>query len=99
MTNNEVKARIAKGAAWLDKWHPGWAMKIDLRSLNMFNCLQCVAGQLFGDYRDLPFQPHWPRGMSGMDMGLTLSVTAYALSSRNFQKLWVAEIKARRRTK
>lgn len=48
MTTEERAAR--KGARWLDKNHPGWAQKIDIRTLQMRNGYQCVLGQCFGGF-------------------------------------------------
>lgn len=41
---------IREGSAWLDIEKPGWAMEIDVASLDLNSCSQCVLGQLFGDY-------------------------------------------------
>jgi hypothetical protein len=38
----------ARGAAFLDERHPGWAFEIDLTRLNMSTCSSCIVGQLFG---------------------------------------------------
>jgi len=42
--------RIERGAALLDDKVPGWQDKIDLATLDMSNCANCVVGQVYGDY-------------------------------------------------
>lgn len=48
MTREEKAAR--RGARYLDKTLPGWAAKIDLRTLDMDSPEHCVIGQTVGDY-------------------------------------------------
>lgn len=47
---SDVAQRVAAGAAWLDANVEGWLDSIDLDTLAMEMCEQCVLGQLFGDY-------------------------------------------------
>jgi len=44
---------VMRGVAWLDEQRPGWEDKIDLDRLRLGSCLDCVIGQLFGDYEAL----------------------------------------------
>lgn len=37
---------VASGAQWLDEQHPGWWRHIDLETLDLSSCIQCVCGQL-----------------------------------------------------
>ena len=39
--------RVAKGAALLDEKRPGWVDRIDLDTLDIDNCEDCVLGQAF----------------------------------------------------
>ena len=48
MTNLKKAAQV--GAKWLDTIHPGWAMKIDLKTLQLRNENLCVLGQCFGNF-------------------------------------------------
>jgi hypothetical protein len=41
-----IAARVAAGAAWLDKETPDWWHFIDLGKLQIDDCEQCVLGQL-----------------------------------------------------
>jgi hypothetical protein len=50
LTVAEARSRVAKGAALLDDKRPGWADRIDLASLDMGCCSQCVLGQVFGSF-------------------------------------------------
>lgn len=51
ITNEEIDARAAAGAAFLDQhWKPGWAGLIDKERLNQASCNDCVFGQIFGGY-------------------------------------------------
>lgn len=36
---------VAAGAAWLDENFPGWEREIDLGTLNLEDCQQCICGQ------------------------------------------------------
>lgn len=47
-TAEEIAA--GKGARWLDKHHPGWFEKIDLRLLRLQNTRMCILGQCFGEF-------------------------------------------------
>jgi hypothetical protein len=43
--------RAKQGAALLDEVaDPDWREQLDLATLNMQNCEECVLGQLYGDY-------------------------------------------------
>lgn len=44
--NEGIAARVARGAAWLDENMPGWEQKVDLAKLDLYNCLQCILGQV-----------------------------------------------------
>lgn len=52
MTEINYAERVAKGAALLDERRPGWALVIDLPTLDISDCDYCVLGQLMGDYAD-----------------------------------------------
>lgn len=42
--------RVAAGAVFLDKHHPGWEQKINLRTLNIQCGTSCILGQLYGKF-------------------------------------------------
>jgi hypothetical protein len=44
---SDVAERVARGAAWLDQKYPQWYAKIDLGTLDLGNCTQCVLGQVY----------------------------------------------------
>lgn len=55
-----VTERVAQGAALLDAKKPGWAARINLRTLDLSDTCLCILGQLYGLYADATsvlFQP------------------------------------------
>jgi hypothetical protein len=44
---SDVAERVARGAAWLDEKYPQWFDKIDLSTLDLSRCTQCVLGQVY----------------------------------------------------
>jgi hypothetical protein len=49
---SSIAERVAAGAAFLDEHEPGWWKRIDLPSLDLSDCEDCVLGQLLGCYED-----------------------------------------------
>lgn len=45
----EIEARVARGAALLDEKEPGWWEKIRIEELALSSCYRCVIGQLLGN--------------------------------------------------
>ena len=45
-----VALRAARGADLMDKVHPGWFQEIRLDDLDMASGVQCILGQVFGDF-------------------------------------------------
>jgi hypothetical protein len=50
LTPQIAAARVAQGAAFLDRVRPGWADLINVDTLQMVQCYRCVLGQIYGDY-------------------------------------------------
>lgn len=46
-----IQETVARGAAWLDGVEPGWWDRVNLDTLHMESCKNCVLGQLGGDFR------------------------------------------------
>lgn len=46
MTQDEARARVAKGAAHLDRVRPGWFNRIDTGTLALRDPCGCIIGQL-----------------------------------------------------
>lgn len=44
---SDVAERVARGAAWLDEKYPQWFDKIDLSTLDLSRCTECVLGQVY----------------------------------------------------
>ncbi len=69
-----IAERVARGAALLDEKIPGWDKRIDLKTLNLGSCTECIVGQtrfyevgydsaygfdiIFEDERRGPAAPH-----------------------------------------
>lgn len=63
MTNEEARARVAKGAAHLDQVRPGWFNRIDVGTLTLHDPCGCIVGQLCGT-------GEWfSRGLTLLDVG------------------------------
>lgn len=52
LTPEQAKENVARGAAFLDQRYPGWEDRIDLGTLTLSSCTQCVLGQLIPGF-------HW----------------------------------------
>jgi hypothetical protein len=105
LTNEEARARVANGAAHLDKVKPRWFNLIDVGTLTLHDACGCIVGQLCGNrfsdgLRALGLN-------SGVDCGLDLSVlqlwdghTSYDAYRRgqyqSLQDAWVEAIADRR---
>jgi hypothetical protein len=50
--STDYSARVARGAALLDRIRPSWAREIKLDVFDMGLCSKCVLGQLYGLYDD-----------------------------------------------
>lgn len=48
----ELEDRVEAGAEYLDKHFPGWEDRINVATLSLINCQQCVLGQLTGHYAE-----------------------------------------------
>lgn len=44
---SDTATRVARGAAWLDEKYPNWFQAIDLGTLELSDCRQCVLGQVY----------------------------------------------------
>lgn len=52
MYRDTTADRVARGAALLDQYLPGWTSEINLNELRIESGSDCVLGQLYGDYGD-----------------------------------------------
>ena len=48
LTQDEARARVARGAAHLDQVRPGWHERIDVGTLTLWDPCGCIVGQLSG---------------------------------------------------
>lgn len=47
-----LRERVIHGARVLDRFEPGWRERINLERFAITDCMDCILGQLFGDYID-----------------------------------------------
>ena len=53
-----IAERVASGAALLDERMPGWHQRIDLDTLDIDSCKNCVLGQIYGSPQmEVSFDP------------------------------------------
>lgn len=91
--------QVTAGAAWLDENYPGWERKIDLGSLDLRSCSNCVCGQ---SLRDLAETLNYANGYyyAFKSRGFQWAVDhGFAVSIRDgwdeLERLWVELIKER----
>jgi hypothetical protein len=105
MTETEaaIYARVAKGAAFLDAWRPGWFQKINVTTLDLSNTCLCVLGQLEGGFWEACYRLGWvqrgsvvagcrptPKGNPAHELGFNGNgiVGAPSLNSDSHQKFY-----------
>lgn len=95
MDSNEQA--VLKGAELLDRENPGWADKIDLEYLKLDSCLQCVLGQLYGDYREGKKK----LGLLSDLVTLPIPTFEYGFNGNvvELEEYWIREIKKRQTSK
>lgn len=49
ITNDEARARVQRGAGLLDARRPDWFQQVNIGTLTLDDCTECVLGQLYGD--------------------------------------------------
>ena len=50
VTDEQIRSRVNAGVKLLDEKHPGWYKEINLDSLDISDCSQCILGQLYGAF-------------------------------------------------
>ena len=104
----QAARRAQAGAALLDAEDPGWAARIDPRSLELADGRACVLGQLHGDYRRGLFRGRIvgassapARFVSPVDLGFQASreggEEAERLDYAHLTRAWRREIASRQR--
>lgn len=108
MSAIDYRARVKRGAVFLDDLRPGWERVINLDHLELADSCRCVLGQLFG---------HYLTGLAvvvktGISIGLAemhsyelgFNVPASEMHDRRaptpyreLDELWISEIEARLR--
>jgi hypothetical protein len=100
-----VKARVTKGATFLDEERPGWYRDIDLSNLDMNDPMNCVLGQLEGEFTrgtDVLFEVNGgSKTEQAINHGFDGSLVPHTGESRHdeykwLDDFWFSEIYARR---
>lgn len=76
-TKISLKARVKRGAAFLDRIHPGWREHVDTSRLNLVSPHSCVLGQV---YRVV--KPGQPTGWSNVKDHFKPLLPAYNFGDR-----------------
>jgi hypothetical protein len=50
-----AEERAERGARWLDRHYPTWVTKVDPDRLDIGSSIDCIWGQLVGNYYDRPW--------------------------------------------
>jgi hypothetical protein len=85
--------RVSAGIDFRDREHPYWDREVDLRKLDLGDCMRCVLGQLYGEFAD---------GAELLDLGTSDAIRlGFELGGDDgdydeLTGLWVAAIRARR---
>lgn len=97
-----LKENVKRGAKLLDEKVPSWYTSINLDTLELSSCLECILGQLFGHYSDgltelkIDFQnsiaSDSPRYYYGFSVCGNVSSTWW----KALTELWKQEVLARR---
>lgn len=86
------KAMVNRCATWLDKAHPGWHKKIDIPTLDISSCCNCVLGQVCGYMEGI----YEAKGMASEDNALmTQNDICYSFAVESAQPHWLSEIQSR----
>jgi hypothetical protein len=71
LTQAEAQARVARGAALLDRHRPGWIRAVSLSRLELRSQCSCVLGQLEGSF-DLACQRLFPGTVKPFHVGFNV---------------------------
>ncbi|TDC35672.1 hypothetical protein E1211_15310 [Micromonospora sp. 15K316] len=92
MTIGELRHRVNLGADWLDQQHPGWPALVDLSRLDIDDSLNCVLGQVVGDFWRAPMT--WAEAVNrGFQVRNGLQ---YDAETEALNRLWRGLIEQRR---
>lgn len=85
-----AEERVSEGITWLDANYPEWFNRIDLKNLNLDSWINCILGQLYGDYARAP--------RSATDFGISFGFWPRTdpFDQGDLETIWRREIKQRR---
>lgn len=98
----ELRDNVDRGIEYLNKTEPYWFHKIDLEKLDIDSCMDCVVGQVFGNYIEyFPFGQTQEWGFigycdfeledRGVDTSISIEVAASGVEKLN--EIWKEKIK------
>jgi hypothetical protein len=96
MFRETTAVSVARGAALLDQYRPGWADEIDLDELRLESGSDCVLGQLYGDYGEGRAQLRILDTAYSQDLGFTAGLDGPAADWFGLNRCWRALIEDRR---
>lgn len=75
-----IAERVARGAAWLDPRYPNWWAKLDISTLDVASCHQCVLGQVYTGCISADEQGQILAQVMGMHSGIELTTMQEAVA-------------------
>lgn len=82
-----ARTAVLNGIKYLNEHHPGWLSRIDLDTLDLKSCQDCVLGQVFGEY----CYPSPLEVQFNANHGFTASLTNYDYFHLN--RVWKEELR------
>jgi len=95
----DLRNAVRNGALLLDEKEPLWFLRINLETLRLTGCYDCIFGQLFGAYT--PGVVQRELGVDASDFGFTVpwsidDAEEMDLAFFDLQRFWMIEIFNRR---
>lgn len=82
--------KVKAGAELLDERRPGWAKEINLATLNLEECDECIQGQLYGEFQNAAALQQL--GVADIAHGFTLPFCTSDWDWLFLTELWKQEI-------
>lgn len=100
MTKEIAAERVSRGASMLDRQMPGWAERINVGTLKIEGCTDCILGQVYGEFGKGAFQllydPTTPCDLYGLAIeygfGADCQTPGPAMGYENLQDTWIEAI-------
>lgn len=92
----EHETEVRRGMDLLDEICPDWIDRVNLDTLNISSCTDCVLGQLCGDYRDRYYAYPKMKEINSDRYGFTSTQYGGAVESGSLTDTWKILIRERR---